>query len=409
MPLSATEARTQLGFSSGMNDTQTATATTTAPLVAWRWQLQRFCGSVLSSPIVSAIRRCCRMVTRAPTSTCVIGACMAVMSRLRRRNASTTLPRGWARHSANWHQRGRSPAQLSVDVGMGNWSRRRSSSSPGTTVRLYVAVPVTWMQCAMLSSPPSSMLRPPMRTLTTHAAPLAATAGVSSSGRWQRERSQVPIATSWARHWQGMSLDMSRRSMCDSATLICCVAAWKAQHRMLMRACTRKCGRSVRRQASSAFSVSWRQHVQRSPSSIRGSSRRWRAHTTPWLWIVASTWGCLLQKRMPAACSSLVGKWWTAQGRHALLVLLHVRMLRKQIMQLELSEQYVYQMHTVSIPHTHTHTLCSVHWYCEPTSEYFLKQLFAISTYMSCVIAHSMIIMSCNSSNLMAFDRRHLE
>ena len=32
-----------------------------------------------------------------------------------------------------------------------------------------------------------------------------------------------------------------------------------------------------------------------------------------------------------------------------------------------------------------------------------------ISTYMSCVIAHSMIIMSCNSSNLMAFDRGHLE
>ena len=272
MPLSATEARTQLGFSSGMNDTQTATATTTAPLVAWRWQLQRFCGSVLSSPIVSAIRRCCRMVTRAPTSTCVICACMAVMSRLRRRNASTTLPRGWARHSANWHQRGRSPAQLSVDVGMGNWSRRRSSSSPGTTVRLYVAVPVTWMQCAMLSSPPSSMLRPPMRTLTTHAAPLAATAGVSSSGRWQRERSQVPIATSWARHWQGRSLDMSRRSMCDSATLICCVAAWKAQHRMLMRACTRKCGRSVRRQASSAFSVSWRQHVRL--SAAKADARR---------------------------------------------------------------------------------------------------------------------------------------
>ena len=78
------------------------------------------CGSVLSSPIVSAIRRCCRMVTRAPTSTCVICACMAVMSRLRRRNASTTLPRGWARHSANWHQRGKSLAQLSVDVGMGN-------------------------------------------------------------------------------------------------------------------------------------------------------------------------------------------------------------------------------------------------------------------------------------------------
>ena len=58
----------------------------------------------------------------------------------------------------------------------------------------YVAIPVTWMQCAMRSSPPSSMLRPPMRTLTTHAAPLVATAGVSSSGRWQRKRSQVPIA-----------------------------------------------------------------------------------------------------------------------------------------------------------------------------------------------------------------------
>ena len=39
------------------------------------------------------------------------------------------------------------------------------------------------------------MLRPPMRTLTTHAALLAATSGVLTSVRWQWERSQVPIAT----------------------------------------------------------------------------------------------------------------------------------------------------------------------------------------------------------------------
>ena len=64
--------------------------------------------------------------------------------------------------------------------------------------------------------------------------------------------------------------------------------------------------------------------------------------------------------------------------------------------------QYVYQMHSLSIPHTHTHSAQYIE-YCEPISEYFLKQLFAISTYMSCVIAHSMIIMSCNSNNLMAF------
>ena len=147
--ISATEARPRLGFSSGMNSTQTATATTMAPLVAWRWQLQRSCGSVLSSPIVSDTRRCCRMVSRASTSTCVICACMAVMSILQRRNVWTMLPGGWVRHSANWQRRGRRSAHLSVDVGMGNWSRRRSSSSPGTTVRRYVAIPVTWMQCCL--------------------------------------------------------------------------------------------------------------------------------------------------------------------------------------------------------------------------------------------------------------------
>ena len=64
---------------------------------------------------------------------------------------------------------------------------------------------------------------------------------------------------------------------------------------------------------------------------------------------------CLLQKRMTTACSSLVGKCRTAQGRHALLVLLHVRMLRKQLMHLELSE--CCSMYTKCIQclyHTHT-------------------------------------------------------
>ena len=79
-------------------------------------------------------------------------------------------------------------------------------------------------------------------------------------------------------------------------------------------------------------------------------------------------------------------------------------------MQLELSE--CCSMYTIpnafSVYTTHTHSAQYIE-YCEPISEYFFKQLFAISTYVSCVIAHSMIIMSCNSSNLMAFDRGHLE
>ena len=59
-----------------------------------------------------------------------------------------------------------------------------------------MAIPATWMLCAMLSSPPSYMLRPPMRTLTTHAVLLAATAGGlpagSGSVRGARFPSQQP-------------------------------------------------------------------------------------------------------------------------------------------------------------------------------------------------------------------------
>ena len=56
------------------------------------------------------------------------------------------------------------------------------------------------------------------------------------------------------------------------------------------------------------------------------------------------------------------------------------------------------------------HTICAVFIeYSEPTLYIFWKQLFAISTYMSCDFAHSMVSMWCNSGNLMAFDRWYLE
>ena len=56
------------------------------------------------------------------------------------------------------------------------------------------------------------------------------------------------------------------------------------------------------------------------------------------------------------------------------------------------------------------HTICSVFIeYSEPALYIFWKQLFAISTYMSCDFAHCMVSMWCNSCHLVAFDRWHLE
>ena len=97
------------------------------------------------------------------------------------------------------------------------------------------------------SHPPSSMLRPPMRTLTTHAALLAATAGLLTSVRWQWERSKVPIATGRGTPLTRdvSSLDMSRKSMCDSANQgICICRAMKLA--------------AVMRASCSASSEAWR-------------------------------------------------------------------------------------------------------------------------------------------------------
>ena len=51
---------------------------------------------------------------------------------------------------------------------------------------------------------------------------------------------------------------------------------------------------------------------------------------------------------------------------------------------------YVFQMHIVSIPYTHSAQCIE---YSEPIRVYSFKQLFAISIYMSCDFAHSMVIM----------------
>ena len=56
------------------------------------------------------------------------------------------------------------------------------------------------------------------------------------------------------------------------------------------------------------------------------------------------------------------------------------------------------------------HTICSVFIeYSEPSLYIFRKQLIAISTYMTCDFAHSMVSMWCNSCILVAFDRWHHE
>ena len=85
MPQSATEARTRLGFNSGMNSTQTTNyhgssdgMEMTAAEILWERSVEshRFRYTTMLSD------GDCE-----PTSTCVICACMAVMSILQRRNA----------------------------------------------------------------------------------------------------------------------------------------------------------------------------------------------------------------------------------------------------------------------------------------------------------------------------------
>ena len=140
-------------------------------------------------------------------------------------------------------------------------------------VRRYVAIPVTWIQCAMLSSTPSSMLRPPMMALTIHAVLLAATAGVlfqralatGEEPGSHHDRHGTPLTRDVPKHVEEVYVRLGH-----PGSLRRCLkgATQNANKRMHSKVW----GRSIRRQASLAFSVTWQQHELRLQSSIKVSS-----------------------------------------------------------------------------------------------------------------------------------------
>ena len=86
-----------------------------------------------------------------------------------------------------------------------------------------------------------------------------------------------------------------------------------------------------------------------------------------------------------------------------------LRWLSKPIIKLELSESCC-SMYTKCIQcQYHTHNLLSIYWIQWTVFVYFWKLLIAISTYMTCDFAHSMVNMWCNSCILVAFYRWHSE
>ena len=137
----------------------------------------------------------------------------------------------------------------------------------------------------------------------------------------------------------------------------------------------------------------------RSGSPTHDSAAWWSAHISP------------------AACDSFkrVHDWWKAGWRRSgappptqqkswLL-----RWLSKPIIKLELSESCC-SMYTKCIQcQYHTHNLLSIYWIQWTVIVYFWKLLIAISTYMTCDFAHSMVNMWCNSCILVAFYRWHSE
>ena len=86
-----------------------------------------------------------------------------------------------------------------------------------------------------------------------------------------------------------------------------------------------------------------------------------------------------------------------------------LRWLSTPIIKLELSESCC-SMYTKCMQcQYHTYNLLSIYWIQWTDFLYFWKQLFAISTYMTCDFANSMVSMWCTSCILVAFDRWHLD